>query len=99
MSHKIAIHVNSSGVVRVNGDQFQCATLTQAKYLAAIMRRVHDDGYIEGRNGLPRWRCGWLLNKHSLWMGVHYSTNNKRWCINLIPCVTFWITKPGGNTP
>ena len=45
------------------------------------------------------WKYGWLFNKHSTWIGVHYSPHNKRWCINLIPCCTFWITKPGGNTP
>lgn len=46
-----------------------------------------------------RWRCGWLARKGSLWVGAHYSPGNKRWCINLIPCVTLWITKPGGKTP
>lgn len=42
---------------------------------------------------------GSMWRKESLWVGVHYSPHNKRWCINLIPCFTFWITKPGGNTP
>lgn len=46
-----------------------------------------------------RWRCGWLARKGSMWVGVHYSPGNKRWCINLIPCVTLWITKPGGTVP
>lgn len=48
---------------------------------------------------MSSWSCGYLFNKHSTWIGVHYSPHNKRWCINLIPCFTFWITKPGGNTP
>ncbi|UYA98955.1 hypothetical protein IVIADoCa9_19 [Xanthomonas phage vB_Xar_IVIA-DoCa9] len=48
---------------------------------------------------VARWKCGWLVNKGSVWMGVHYSKHNLRWCINLIPCVTVWITKPGGKTP
>jgi hypothetical protein len=46
-----------------------------------------------------RWNWGWLVRKESLWMGVHYSAFNKRWCINLIPCVTLWITRPGGKAP
>jgi len=46
-----------------------------------------------------RWRFGYLIRKESAWVGVHYSPHNKRWCINLIPFVTFWITKPGGNVP
>lgn len=45
------------------------------------------------------WRWGWLVRKESLWVGVHYSEYNKRFCINLIPCVTLWITQPGGKAP
>lgn len=48
---------------------------------------------------MSSWSCGYLFNKYSTWIGVRYSPHNKRWCINLIPCFTFWITKPGGNTP
>lgn len=80
------------------GQSYQCSSTAQANYLAAMMRRVYDEGYIEGRNDTPQWKWGWLRNKHSTWIGVHYSPNNKRWCINLIPCFTLWITKPGGNT-
>lgn len=46
-----------------------------------------------------RWRFGVLVRKESAWIGVHYSPYNKRWCINLVPFVTVWITKPGGNAP
>lgn len=42
---------------------------------------------------------GWLFNKGSCWVGVHYSPDNRRWCINLIPCVTLWISRPGGRRP
>ena len=49
--------------------------------------------------GPSRWKWGWLTNKGSAWIGVHYSKHNLRWCINLIPCVTLWITRPGGETP
>lgn len=52
----------------------------------------NNSPYIIGTFGL-------LFNKHSLWMGAHYSAYNKRWCINLIPCCTLWITAPGGKTP
>lgn len=34
-----------------------------------------------------------------LWLGAHYSKHNRRWCINLIPCCTLWITLKGGKTP
>lgn len=47
----------------------------------------------------PRIKCGILVRRGSLWIGAHWSPGNRRWCINLIPCVTFWITLPGGNTP
>ena len=95
---KIAVTGNAR--VYIGPDQFyQCTTVAQANYLASLMRKVHDEGYIEGRNEAPQWKCGWLRNKHGTWVGVHYSPHNKRWCINLIPCFTLWITKPGGNTP
>lgn len=93
------IHVNGAATVCYGEDQYQCSSAAQAEYLAAMMQRIHDAGYIEGRNDIPQWRWGWLRNKHSTWIGVHYSPHNKRWCINLIPCVTLWITKPGGNAP
>ncbi len=55
--------------------------------------------YYDFRQQQKRWRCGLLFRPGSLWIGIHWSKKNKRWCINLIPCVTFWVTKPGGNTP
>lgn len=42
---------------------------------------------------------GILFRPLSLWIGVHYSPFNKRWCINIIPCITIWICKEGGNMP
>lgn len=42
---------------------------------------------------------GTLINVHALWIGVHYSPANHRWCINLVPCFTLWITKPQGKVP
>lgn len=44
-------------------------------------------------------KIGILFRLASFWVGVHYSPHNKRWCINLVPCVTIWVTKSGGNTP
>lgn len=44
-------------------------------------------------------KAGILLNKNGCWIGAHYSPYNKRWCINVLPCVTLWITKKGGNVP
>lgn len=55
--------------------------------------------YIDFRQQQKRWHCGLLFRPGSLWIGIHWSKKNKRWCINLIPCVTFWVTKPGGKTP
>lgn len=79
--------------------EFNCMSAAQARYLASMLKTVQEAGYIEGRNDAPQWKWGWLVRKESFWFGVHYSPHNKRWCINLIPCVTFWITKPGGTTP
>lgn len=44
-------------------------------------------------------RWGILFNPCAFWVGAHYSPHNKRWCINLLPCVTLWIVKPFGNVP
>lgn len=62
-----------------------------------------------------RWhyqRCGWypggpaianvvgvLFNPKALWVGAHYGEHHKRWCINILPCLTVWWTKPGGYLP
>lgn len=48
------------------------------------------------KNGVS-W--GILFRWKSLWVGGHYSYKEKRYCINLLPCVTIWFTKPGGAIP
>jgi uncharacterized protein YhhL (DUF1145 family) len=42
---------------------------------------------------------GCLFNINSCWIGYHYSTFNKRLCINLIPFFTIYIVFKGGNLP
>lgn len=42
---------------------------------------------------------GVLFNPKALWIGGHYSKHHKRWCINILPCLTVWWTKPGGYLP
>ncbi len=42
---------------------------------------------------------GLLFNPRAWWVGVHYSSRDKRWCINIVPCLTVWITRSGGSTP
>jgi hypothetical protein len=44
-------------------------------------------------------KAGVLFRWQSLWIGAHWSPYNRRLCLNLIPCVTIWITARGGNTP
>lgn len=44
-------------------------------------------------------RIGYLVRLESFWMGVHYSSHNRRFCINIIPCVTLWVCLKGGITP
>ncbi len=44
-------------------------------------------------------RYGWLFNKSAFWLGVHYSPYNRRYCINLVPCITFWFTLKCGKAP
>ena len=44
-------------------------------------------------------KFGILVQKGGLWVGVHYSPYNRRYCINLIPGITIWVALPGGKTP
>lgn len=44
-------------------------------------------------------KAGILFNQGALWIGAHYSPFNRRWCLNLFPCVTVWIALRGGKQP
>lgn len=44
-------------------------------------------------------KAGLLFNWRGLWIGAHYSSFNKRLCMNLIPCVTIWVCWEGGKVP
>ena len=44
-------------------------------------------------------KTGFLFRWGSAWVGAHYSKHNRRWCVNPLPFVTFWVTLPGGKTP
>lgn len=49
--------------------------------------------------GLQRAQWGVLFRWSSLWVGAHWSPHNRRWCVNLLPCVTLWVALKGGKTP
>lgn len=51
------------------------------------------------RNKRDGWACGLLYNEHALWIGVHYSAYNRRYCINVLPFLTFWYSRAGGKEP
>jgi hypothetical protein len=42
---------------------------------------------------------GWLFRWGSVWVGAHFSSRHRRVCINLLPCVTFFIVLKGGDVP
>lgn len=44
-------------------------------------------------------KVGALFNLGSFWIGAHWSSYNRRLCVNLIPCCTIWFTLKGGNVP
>lgn len=44
-------------------------------------------------------KFGTIFNPAAWWIGAHYSPFNRRWCINLLPCVTLWIALRGGKQP
>lgn len=51
------------------------------------------------KKGHPFIKYGILTRLSSFWIGVHWSSYNRRLCINLVPCVTIWITFKGGKVP
>lgn len=44
-------------------------------------------------------KAGIIVRYWSVWIGFHYSVFNKRLCLNIIPCLTIWITLKGGVPP
>lgn len=52
--------------------------------------------YYKFHEELERRHYGWLWRKESCWVGCHYSKECKRYCLNIIPCLTIWWTKEGG---
>jgi hypothetical protein len=60
---------------------------------------IYATQYMYRQKPKPRKRWGVLFRKGSLWVGAHWSPKNRRWCINLIPFVTFWFILDGGITP
>lgn len=44
-------------------------------------------------------KYGIILRLSSFWIGVHYSNYCKRLCINILPCITIWITAKDGQVP
>lgn len=52
-----------------------------------------------GHGEFGGYRFGLLFNLPALWVGVHYSQYNRRYCINLLPTFTLWVSLPGGKVP
>lgn len=44
-------------------------------------------------------RVGAIFNTRHVWIGVHGSNHNRRFCVNVIPCVTLWACRVGGIEP
>lgn len=59
---------------------------------------VYSDKWTQGLIKVA-FSFGVLFRWTSLWVGLHYSPDNKRFCFNLVPCVTIWLTLPGGKIP
>jgi hypothetical protein len=39
-------------------------------------------------------RYGIIFRLRSFWIGAHWSAENCRLCVNLVPCVTIWFGNP-----
>lgn len=62
-------------------------------------RKAPHDGPCAAVPKVDRVQFGIIFRLASLWLGVHWSKTNRRLCINLLPCVTIYITLPGGDLP
>ena len=51
------------------------------------------------KDTVDSFTCGWLFRWGSCWVGFHWSSYNKRICLNLLPFITFWMVFKGGKIP
>lgn len=60
----------------------------------------HESHHIEEGKRTKKWAIGIIpFRPGAIWIGVHYSKLNRRFCINIIPFVTIWVCKPNGIKP
>ena len=50
-------------------------------------------------SGVSYMKLGILWQPGALWIGAHYSKDNRLWCINLLSCITIWVMLQGGRVP
>jgi hypothetical protein len=91
-------------IFNFNWEQQRGAVVPElAPHCDFAMGRAMNSIFTEGLPTEPRRvdkiTVGWLFRWCSVWVGVHYSSNNRRFCINLIPFVTFWVALKGGYKP
>lgn len=67
--------------------------------LGELVQWLMDKAGLSEMKRVSRFEWGVLLRKGSLWIGAHWSPQNKRLCLNLLPCVTIWFAMPGGLRP
>lgn len=68
-------------------------------FLLACLDAVQVNQHVDTTERVHKVHVGLLSRLGSAWIGVHWSTYNRRFCINLIPCVTLWVVLPGGRIP
>lgn len=54
---------------------------------------------LEALENIFEFRVFFLVQGGAWWIGVHYSTDTRRICINLVPCLTICIVLKGGAVP
>lgn len=63
------------------------------------IHRVRDRAGPISNPGPSNHCVGLLWNWRAAWVGVHHSKEAKRTCVNVVPFLTIWYTKPGGMLP
>lgn len=95
----LAKRFSSAERLRIRGNEPIMTELLCIGVALAFIERIAIFIYIAYLSDLPRPKIGILFRWGSFWIGGHWSSYNRRLCVNLIPCVTVWIALPGGNVP
>lgn len=67
--------------------------------IPVAIRFYFDQRIFERDHKVDKLTIGIKFSLHAFWIGFHHAKYHKRTCINIIPFVTIYIVRKGGNLP